>query len=56
MPRPVQGSAERVALWTEVLLEAELDDEDQVLRNLEPVAWHSRRKKLDQLGGPPTSP
>jgi hypothetical protein len=45
---------ERVATWVEVLTGLELDQEG-FARALDGAAWHRRREKLKQLGGPPVA-
>jgi hypothetical protein len=52
VPRPAEGTPERVRLWVEVLAGKELDDAgDQ--RPLDAAALQERRARLDALGGPP---
>jgi eukaryotic-like serine/threonine-protein kinase len=48
----VEGEAERVTLWAQVVTGAELDDSD-VVRVLNPAMWHERRRRLEKLGGSP---
>src|SRR5262249_9426785 len=50
-PESLQGEARAIRLWAEVLTGLELDRHDAV-RSLEPDAWRSRRRKLQDLGGP----
>ena len=52
VPAPLEGSAERLVLWSQVLTGLELDDQD-VPRPLDPPTWRERRQRLDHLGGPP---
>ena len=52
VPAPLEGSAERLVLWTQVHTGLELDDQD-VPRPLDPTTWRERRQRLDHLGGPP---
>ena len=52
VPRPVTGSIDHVVLWTQVLTGMELDDEGTV-RVLSSSAWKAKRKRLDDLNGPP---
>jgi WD40 repeat protein len=52
IPRPVEGETERVAVWTQVITGMELDEYGAV-RLLDAGAWEERRKRLEQLGGPP---
>jgi tetratricopeptide (TPR) repeat protein len=54
VPIPVEGEVERIVLWTQVLTGMELDD-DGVDRVLDAEAWQERCRRLEQLGGPPTS-
>jgi WD40 repeat protein len=48
---PVAGDAERVRLWVEVLTGADL--EGDALRVLDGPTWQERRRRLDELDGPP---
>jgi len=50
---PLRGTPERLVLWVQVLTGQELDD-DGVARWLDAPAWQERRRRLDDLGGPPT--
>jgi WD40 repeat protein len=52
VPSPVTAETERITLWVEVLTGQELDDHGAV-RVLDAGTWHERRRRLDQLGGPP---
>jgi WD40 repeat protein len=52
IPAPVAGDAERIVLWVETITGIELDSNDAA-RALDDAAWRVRRRKLDQLGGPP---
>jgi WD40 repeat protein/serine/threonine protein kinase len=52
VPRAIEGELERIVLWTQVITGAELDENDLV-RVLDATAWHDRRRRLDELGGPP---
>jgi hypothetical protein len=49
---PLDASAARVALWAVVATGAELDA-DGVVRLLDARAWQERKKRLEELGGPP---
>jgi WD40 repeat protein len=51
IPRAVEGHAERVRLWVQVLAGMELDSQD-VVRVLDGPAWHVARQRLAELGGP----
>jgi WD40 repeat protein len=48
----VEGEGERIVLWTQVMTGLELDA-DGVARVLGAATWQERRRRLDQLGGPP---
>jgi WD40 repeat protein len=52
VPAAVPGTAERVALWAQVLTNQELDGEGRV-RALDGPAWQQRRQRLEEAGGPP---
>ena len=47
-----QGDPERILLWTQVITGAELDEYGQV-RILDANTWQQRRRRLQELGGPP---
>jgi eukaryotic-like serine/threonine-protein kinase len=49
---PVVGDPGRIRLWCEVFTGQELDSNNAV-RFLEPTEWDDRRKRLDEMGGPP---
>jgi WD40 repeat protein len=51
-PPPVEGSPERIRLWAEVLTGMELDPQGAV-RELSADDLGSRRRRLEELGGPP---
>jgi WD40 repeat protein/serine/threonine protein kinase len=53
VPPPVAGAPERIRLWVEVITGLELDEEGAI-RFLDAPAWHARRQRLQELGGPPT--
>jgi hypothetical protein len=55
IPAPVEGEAERVALWVQTLTGMELDSNDAA-RALDASAWQARLRDLRQSGGPPVSP
>jgi WD40 repeat protein len=52
IPMPIAGSPERLSLWVQVLTCQELDEHGAVLV-LDADAWQDRRRRLDELGGPP---
>jgi WD40 repeat protein len=52
LPRPVDGSPDRLRLWVEVLTGMELDT-DGATHQLAPDAWKQRKQRLQELGGPP---
>ena len=54
VPTAVAGEIDRIVLWAEVITGAELDASDLV-RVLDPGAWHKRRQRLEEAGGPPRS-
>jgi WD40 repeat protein len=54
VPVPVQGGAERIQLWCQVLTNMELTDDLQA-RALDGKTWKERQKRLAELGGPPTA-
>jgi WD40 repeat protein/serine/threonine protein kinase len=51
VPAPLAGSPERLALWAQVRTGLELDEAGTV-RMLDAAAWHDRRRRLEQRGGP----
>jgi eukaryotic-like serine/threonine-protein kinase len=57
VPTPVQGSAERLILWTQVMTGMEIDPgtglAEPVVTFLSAEAWEERRERLQALGGPP---
>jgi WD40 repeat protein/serine/threonine protein kinase len=52
LPTPLQGSVDRVLLWTEVSTGMELDDAG-VFHVLDGKQWQQRRHLLEALGGAP---
>jgi WD40 repeat protein len=52
VPAPVEGTAERINLWVQVLTGMELDA-GGAARLLDEYAWRYRRERLRALGGPP---
>jgi WD40 repeat protein len=52
VPVPVTGTVEHVKLWAQVLTGAELDEHGGV-QALDAATWSERRRRLDELGGPP---
>jgi hypothetical protein len=55
MPAPLTEEPERVQLWVELLTGQQLDDAGDI-HILEPDEWQQRRRRLDDLGGPPLVP
>jgi hypothetical protein len=51
-PIPVEAEPERIVLWTQVITGMELDS-DGAFRSLDALTWRDRRKRLEELGGPP---
>src|SRR5262249_39099366 len=45
---PVEGTAEQLPLWVQVLPRLELDGNDQV-RQLDETTWQERRQRLEEL-------
>ena len=52
VPRPIDGDAERISLWAEVMTGMELDDAGTV-SVLDAEGWRRHELKLLELGGPP---
>jgi eukaryotic-like serine/threonine-protein kinase len=52
VPAPVAGEPERIRLWIEVLTGMELDP-GGVAQSLDAPTWLERRRRLDEMGGPP---
>jgi hypothetical protein len=52
VPAPLEGEAERIAVWVRVLTGMDLDENDAV-RVLDAAAWRKWRERLEQLGGAP---
>jgi WD40 repeat protein/tRNA A-37 threonylcarbamoyl transferase component Bud32 len=52
VPRPMEGSVERLVLWAQVLTGLKLD-KDGTTGALDGPAWAERKRQLDRLGGPP---
>jgi WD40 repeat protein len=52
LPGPVEGSAERIALWVQTLTGMELDA-DGAPHALDADTWKQRKQRLQELGGPP---
>jgi eukaryotic-like serine/threonine-protein kinase len=52
-PNPVQGSKERVRLWVQVITGSELEPEQDAIQVLDTATWRERRRRLEELGGPP---
>jgi WD40 repeat protein len=51
-PRPVEGDAERILLWAQVITGFEMDEYGGT-RGLDAATWEQRRQRLQELGGPP---
>jgi WD40 repeat protein len=49
---PLTGDVERIVLWIETATGLELESGIN-LRVLNADAWHARRQRLTELGGPP---
>jgi WD40 repeat protein len=54
-PAPVEGPAERIVLWTQVLTGREVDPSG-ALHVLDGPTWQQRRGHLQEQGGPPVGP
>jgi hypothetical protein len=52
VPVPLEGTPERIKLWTRVLTGMGLDDQG-AMHFLDPPAWEQDRRRLAELGGPP---
>jgi WD40 repeat protein len=52
LPKALSGEVERIQLWAQVLTGMELDAHGAV-SVLDGPTWQQRRRRLDQLGGPP---
>jgi len=52
VPVPLPGEVERLVLWAQVQTGMELDA-DGVVAGLDAAQWQERRKRLEELGGPP---
>ena len=52
VPAPVEGELRRAVLWVQAMTGLELDGEGTV-RWLDHPAWHERRQRLEEMGGPP---
>jgi WD40 repeat protein len=53
LPVPLSGEVERIAVWTQVMTGLELDADGVVVRVLDAPTWQQRRRRLEELGGPP---
>jgi tetratricopeptide (TPR) repeat protein len=51
-PAPLPGDLPRLIAWVETATGLTLDDQGAI-RGLDGDAWHERRRRLEQLGGPP---
>jgi hypothetical protein len=49
----VEGSKERLRLWVQAITGSELEPEQDAIRVLDTPTWHERRRRLEELGGPP---
>ena len=54
-PAPLEGDSERLRLWIEVHTGLELEH-DEAIQELGVDALKQRRRRLDEVGGPPTLP
>jgi WD40 repeat protein/predicted Ser/Thr protein kinase len=52
-PAPLEGSVERIVLWTQVITGMEVDSSG-VPHVLDAPTWQQRSQHLKELGGPPT--
>ena len=52
VPPPVEGDAERIGLWTQVLTGMDLDA-DGLVHPLDAPAWQRAKRRLEEKGGPP---
>jgi WD40 repeat protein len=52
VPPPVEGGVERLVVWTQVLTGLEVDANGRLL-GLGAAEWDRRRRRLEELGGPP---
>ena len=50
-PAPLVGGVDRLTLWAQVSTGLELDEHGEV-RILDADAWHDRRRRLHDSGGP----
>jgi WD40 repeat protein len=55
MPQPVDGTPERIRVWVEVITGMTLDAAG-VVHALDADQWQERRRRLEELGGPPDLP
>jgi WD40 repeat protein len=55
LPPPPGGPTERLVTWVQVTTGAELDADGNV-RMLDSPTWQDRRRRLEELGGPPFLP
>jgi len=54
IPRPLEGEADRIALWAQTLAFNELDDKG-MWRELDLATWREREQELQETGGPPNT-
>ncbi len=52
VPSALEGMAERTTLWVQTLTGSELDSEG-AFHFLDAQTWENRRRRLQELGGPP---
>jgi tetratricopeptide (TPR) repeat protein len=52
VPPPLPGDPPRLAVWVETATGLEMDEQGSI-RVLDGDAWRERRRRLEQLGGPP---
>lgn len=52
VPIRIEGDPGRIALWTQVITGLELDEQGGT-RSLDAATWEERRRRLQELGGPP---
>ena len=53
LPPPVPDEVEQVACWVQVLTGMALDGD--AVHALDAATWQQRRRRLEELGGPPES-
>jgi len=55
VPTPLEEKVQRLVLWTQVTTGLELDAKG-VVHVLNAQTWNQKRRRLDELGGPPEIP